>query len=174
MFKNKKTSIICGIVLVIVLVAIDQLTKLAAINCLMNKPDFILIKNVLQFHYLENTGAAFSMLEGKQTVFAILTPIVLVFVAYLYYKLPITGRYIPLNLIAIFVIAGAIGNYIDRMMNNYVVDFIYFSLINFPVFNVADIYVTCSIILLMILILFYYKDDDFNFLSRTDFKKKEK
>lgn len=165
MFKNKKTSIICGIVLVVVLVAIDQLTKIAAINCLMDKPDFILINNVLQFHYLENTGAAFSMLEGKQLVFAILTPVVLIFIAYLYYKLPITNRYIPLNLIAIFVMAGAIGNYIDRMMNNYVVDFIYFSLIDFPVFNVADIYVTCSIITLMILMFFYYKDEDFNFIT---------
>ena len=62
--------------------------------------------------------------------------------------------------IIIFLSAGAIGNYIDRVSNNYVVDFIYFSLIDFPVFNVADIYVTVAIFFLLILILFYYKDED--------------
>lgn len=54
---------------------------------------------------------------------------------------------------------------IDRMRLNYVVDFIYFSPIDFPIFNVADIYVTVSMILLLILVLFYYKEEDFNFLK---------
>ena len=74
--------------------------------------------------------------------------------------MPQNKKYTALNYIIVFLIAGAIGNYIDRIANNYVVDFIYFSLINFPVFNVADCYVTVSVILLFILILFYYKDDD--------------
>ena len=74
--------------------------------------------------------------------------------------MPQNKKYTALNYIIVFLIAGAIGNYIDRIAKNYVVDFIYFSLINFPVFNVADCYVTVSVILLFILILFYYKDDD--------------
>ena len=58
------------------------------------------------------------------------------------------------------------GNLIDRVWHHYVVDFIYFSLINFPVFNIADCYVTVSVIIFIILILFVYKnEDDFAFLS---------
>ncbi len=60
----------------------------------------------------------------------------------------------------VFLFAGALGNYIDRILNHYVIDFVYFSLINFPVFNVADIYVTCTVILLFVLLLFYYKEDE--------------
>ena len=57
--------------------------------------------------------------------------------------------------------AGAIGNLIDRMIHHYVIDFFYFSLINFPIFNVADIYVTLSAIALILVIFFYYKEEDY-------------
>jgi signal peptidase II len=58
--------------------------------------------------------------------------------------------------------AGAVGNMIDRIFRKYVVDFVYFSLINFPVFNVADIYVTVAAVMLVILILFFYQEEDFD------------
>ena len=157
---NKILSIIFSIALIIALVLLDQFTKIAAIKNLMNQEDFVLIPGVLQLHYLENTGAAFSILEGKQIIFAIITPILLIALLYILIKMPQNKKYTALNYIIVFLIAGAIGNYIDRIAKNYVVDFIYFSLINFPVFNVADCYVTVSVILLFILILFYYKDDD--------------
>ena len=63
--------------------------------------------------------------------------------------------------------AGAVGNFIDRMSNGYVVDFFYFKLINFPVFNVADIYVTLSAVFLVILLLFKYKEEDLNVLVNS-------
>ena len=157
---NKKISIIYSLVLVLLFIFLDQITKKLAIAHLMNKDDIILIPKVLQLHYLENTGAAFSLLEGQQVLFAIITPILLLFLAYLLFRMPQVKKYTLLNYIIVFIIAGAIGNYIDRITNNYVVDFIYFSLINFPVFNVADIYVTCSVIALFLVILFYYKDED--------------
>lgn len=160
-YKVKKSiSLIYSLVLVVLLVVLDQFTKVLAVNNLMNKEDIILIPNVLQLHYLENTGAAFSILEGKQLVFAIITPILLVGLCFLLFRMPQVKKYQALDYIIVFLIAGAIGNYIDRIFNNYVVDFIYFSLINFPVFNVADCYVTVSVILLLILILWYYTDDD--------------
>ena len=62
--------------------------------------------------------------------------------------------------------AVAFGNLIDRVARGYVVDFFYFKLIDFPIFNVADIYVTVTMVLLIGLILFYYKEEDFEFLSR--------
>ena len=65
----------------------------------------------------------------------------------------------------IFIAAGAAGNLYDRITLKYVRDFIYFSLIDFPVFNVADIYVTCSVFVLAFLIFFYYKEEDLQFGS---------
>lgn len=158
---NRFFSIMYGLVVIGFLVFIDQLTKLFAVNHLQGKDDIILIPDVLQLHYLENTGAAFSLLEGKQNLFAIMTPILLIILFYLLCRMPANKKYLYLDYIIVFLIAGAIGNYIDRVLNNYVVDFIYFSLINFPVFNIADCYVTVSVILLFILVLFFYKDEDF-------------
>ncbi len=151
---------IAGILIVLVLVLLDQLSKQTAVEYLKNSPDLILIPGVLQLHYLENTGAAFSLLEGKMTLFYITTPILAVLLAYLYLRTPARRRYLPLLIVYLFLIAGALGNLIDRVLYQYVIDFIYFSLINFPVFNVADIYVTCSIVILFLLILFYFQDMD--------------
>ncbi len=157
---NKLISLVYSIILSILLILLDQWTKILAVEHLMDREDIILIPNVLQLHYLENTGAAFSMLEGKQTLFAVATPILLIIMAYILFRMPQEKKYTFLDYVIVFLIAGAIGNYIDRISNNYVVDFIYFSLINFPVFNVADCYVTVAIFALLILILFYYKDED--------------
>ena len=71
-----------------------------------------------------------------------------------------------LRVLLVFIAAGAVGNFIDRAVQGYVVDFFYISAINFPIFNVADIYVTCAVILLIVAVLFYYKDDDW-----SEFKK---
>ena len=68
-------------------------------------------------------------------------------------------------MICIGIISGALGNFIDRFINGYVVDFFYFKLINFPIFNVADIYVTVSAAVLIVLGVFYYKEDDYKFLT---------
>jgi signal peptidase II len=65
----------------------------------------------------------------------------------------------------ITLFSGALGNFIDRIELSYVRDFIYFKLIDFPVFNIADIYVVLSAIALCILVMFVYKDEDFAFLK---------
>ena len=100
-------------------------------------------------------------------LFAIMTPILLIALFYLLLRMPKYKKYIPLDYVIVFLIAGAIGNYIDRITNNYVVDFIYFSLINFPVFNVADIYVTVAVIVLFLLILVFYKDEDLEEIKKS-------
>ena len=66
----------------------------------------------------------------------------------------------------VLIFAGAIGNFIDRIRQGFVVDFLYFELIDFPIFNVADIYVTVGCILLILLLLFYYKDEELNFFKK--------
>ena len=65
----------------------------------------------------------------------------------------------------ILLLSGAVGNLIDRAVRGFVVDFFYFSLIDFPIFNVADCYVVCSAGLLILLIGFFYKEDELSFLS---------
>lgn len=154
--------------LVLFLIALDQLTKLWAKTRLMGHEDISVIKNVFSLHYLENRGAAFGMLENQQVFFIIITAISLFAVGYLCYRLPKEKKYLPLELIALFIVAGAVGNLIDRVKNGYVIDFFYFELIDFPVFNVADCYVTCSAFLLVILVLFYYKEEDFAFLGKKE------
>ena len=80
---------------------------------------------------------------------------------WLFFRIPKTGYYIPLILAGGILTGGAAGNFIDRAFRGYVVDFIYVSLIDFPIFNLADIYVVCGGIALVILVLFHYRDEDF-------------
>ena len=147
--------------LISALVFIDQWTKMLAVNTLKNKEPFVILDGVLEFSYLENEGAAFGTMKGMRTVFLFFAPLVSTVLLVLALKYFPDQKFRPLSFCFLFIIAGAIGNFIDRLRLSYVVDFIYFRLIDFPVFNVADIYVTCASIVLILLILFKYKDEDF-------------
>ena len=142
------------------LVGFDQWTKALAVSNLMGQDPFVLLPGVFEFHYSENRGAAFGILQNQRLFFLILTVIILAFIVFAFIKIPSTKKFRPLQYLCVLIAAGAIGNMIDRFFMGYVVDFLYFSLIDFPIFNVADCYITCSAILLIILIAFYYKDED--------------
>ena len=124
-----------------------------------------IIGDAFVFSYLRNSGAAWGMLSGRINLFLVFTVIVMLIVTYVIINLPATRKYMPLLITCTLLVSGAVGNFIDRVRFGYVRDFIYFKLINFPVFNVADCYVTVSVALLIILILFVYKEDDFGFLK---------
>ena len=155
----------------ILLISFDQWTKSLAVANLMNQEPFVIVKDVFQLRYLENRGAAFGMMQGQQTFFVISALIAVAVITYVYFKLPWEKRFHPLRAVVLFIAAGAVGNLIDRLVLGYVVDFFYFELIDFPIFNVADIYVTCATIILALLILFYYKEDELDCLFP---KQKEK
>ena len=144
----------------VILIIIDQWTKALAVEHLMNQKPLVLIPGVFQLHYLENRGAAFGMLQGQRFFFVVIAILVLAAITYIYFKLPWQKHFHYLRAVGIFVAAGAVGNLIDRVSLGYVVDFFYFELINFPIFNVADIYVTCATFVLAFLILFYYKEEE--------------
>ena len=158
---------------VIILVAIDQITKYLALKHLSGSSGVDIIKGVFKLYLLEggNSGAAFGILQGQFYFFAVITVLIVLILGYILIKIPDDKKYTPLNITLLFLVSGALGNFIDRVYTflttgtSSVVDFLYFHLINFPIFNVADIYVTCSAIALFILILFYYKDTDFGFLK---------
>ena len=154
---------IFGFVISFILILVDQLTKLSAIHHLMGKDPLVLIDGVFELRYLENRGAAFGILQDKKLFFVIFTIIVLCLIIYVYLKrIPCEKKFIWMDLICILFVSGAVGNFIDRITKNYVVDFFYFKLINFPIFNVADIYVTVAAFAMIILGLFYYKEEDYN------------
>lgn len=169
--KNKAKDFSVAGLAVLLLVGLDQLTKYLARTFLMNNEPFVIWKGVFELSYVENRGAAFSMLQNQRTFFLILTPVVLLLIVLYYARVPQGKRYLPIRLVAVLLVAGAIGNYIDRLFLHYVVDFLYFKLIDFPVFNVADCYVTVAAVLLLALILFYYKEEELEFLFHNPLKK---
>lgn len=157
---KRKRVLIMGLIWVVILYIADRVTKIWAVARLKDNTDITIIKNVFVLHYLENRGAAFGMLQGKRLIFVIITIVVAAAIIYIYTFMPVKKRYLPLRIVMIMIFGGAIGNFFDRAIQGYVVDFFYFSLINFPIFNVADIFVTVAAILLILLILLYYKEED--------------
>ena len=166
-------EILAGLAGLVLLLVFDQWTKLLAIAHLKGQADIELLPGVFSLHYLENHGAAFGILKDQQWVFLLLAAVFLVAAVFLYLRMPFTARMLPLRIITVCIAAGAVGNMIDRMFRHCVVDFLYFSLIDFPVFNVADIYITCCAALRVLLVVFYYKDEELEAIfSRKDRKKK--
>ena len=153
------------LVMLVVLVLIDYYTKYLAVIKLKNQAAFNIIDGVLEFNYLENRGAAFGMLQNQKIFFVFIAVIFLSVIIFVLLRTPDDRKYRKLHILLTMIAAGAIGNMIDRLRFDYVVDFIYIVLINFPIFNVADCYVTAGAILLAILILFVYKDEELGFLS---------
>lgn len=162
MFRNKKYVVVNLIFsfLFVLLVFADRITKKLAVQNLRGN-ERELIPGVLSFHYLENPGAAWGILPNATVLFAVITFIVLAAMIYFYGRLPFERKYILLRFTLILLAAGAIGNFIDRILWRYVVDFIYLKCINFPIFNVADCYVCIAAVLLIYCLIFRYKEDDF-------------
>ena len=157
-----------GILCLIFLLGFDQLTKYLAVDYLKDKEPFPIIKNIFELQYLENRGAAFGLMQGQRWLLLGVTLLTIALLVLFYLKLPFTKRYLPLRFTGILLGAGAVGNMVDRFFLGYVVDFFYFKLIDFPIFNLADCYVVVSAFLAFFLIGFYYQDDDFAFLRKQD------
>lgn len=136
------------ILVCIVLVVLDQLAKWLAVQYLMPVGVLPAVPGIFEWKYVENTGAAFSFLAGKQNFLIIFTGLALLIVAYiLLFRRP-KGK---LEYIAILLIfSGGVGNWIDRAMSGYVVDFVSLLFMKFAVFNVADIYVTIGFALFVV------------------------
>ena len=151
--------------MIIALIIIDQYTKHLAVLHLKDKPAFSIIDGVFELNYLENRGAAFGMLQNQKGFFLLVSCVVLIAICYILVKIPEDKKYNILHILLVLIASGAIGNMIDRIRLEYVVDFFYFVLINFPIFNMADIYVSVACVLLAVVMLFVYKDEDLDFLN---------
>ena len=160
MKENRIVHYCMAIVTVIATVLLDQWTKHLAIIHLKDQNPITIIEGVFELHYLENRGAAFGMLQDQRIYFYFSMLLITVLVIWFYLKVPMTTKYLPLRICSIFILSGGLGNFIDRARLNYVVDFFYFKLIDFPIFNVADIYVTVTMFIFLYLLFFYYKEED--------------
>ena len=141
-------------ILIFGIVIFDQITKILANTYLNGGGSLTVIPSFLSLHYHENKGAAWGMLADHRWVFmTVSTLAILAIIAYLIYtaKHPIS----PLFRIALaFFAGGGIGNMIDRVLLGYVIDFLQFDFIDFPIFNIADSFITigaCLMILYLIL-----------------------
>ena len=155
---SKRKSHITMAVLFVFLTFLDQLTKKIASMYLIGN-DITIIPNILELHYLENKGAAWGLFQNSTWILGCFSLLILGVIFYAYFKLSYEKRFLFLRIIFCMLAAGALGNCIDRFWHHYVVDFIYVSAIDFPVFNVADCYVTIAAVLLLYALIFRYKDD---------------
>ena len=148
--------ILMAVFAALILIA-DQLTKFLTVAKipLYGKVDFL--PGIVSLTYVQNDGAAFSMLEGQQWLFAVVFAVFAAFIIWEFSKkrLPFT-TFERFCIVAVF--AGGLGNMIDRLRLGYVVDMIATDFMNFPVFNVADIFITCGCILLMLHLIFFNKE----------------
>lgn len=165
MKKRKIILPVIDLLAVALLTWFDQFTKNMAVLHLKGAPDIPILEDILVLQYLENRGAAFGMLQNQKIFFLIIEVLILLGIGFVMVRLPADKKYNLMHVMIVLVAGGAIGNMIDRAAQDYVVDFIYFVLIDFPIFNVADIYVTCATVIFVFAILFYYKEEDFAFLS---------
>lgn len=152
-------------VVVLVLLFLDQFTKYLAIRHLKGQPPTVLIQGILELQYLENTGSAFSLFQGKKVFILIMGVVFLALICFFLYKLPARKKFRITHILAAILISGALGNIIDRIRYDFVVDFISFVLIRFPVFNVADCFIVVSAICMFFLFMFVYKEEDLEWIG---------
>ena len=139
---------IYSLISIVLLVGLDRFSKILAVKYLSGGTPVTVIPHILGLRYTENTGAAFSMLSKNTDFLIIITIVSMAFLVYLIF-IKKYGTVIERALMTV-VLAGGIGNLIDRIVSGYVVDYFEFLFINFAVFNVADIYITVGITLYLV------------------------
>lgn len=153
-------TIIVEVLLILVFVSVDLLTKTfiyEPINA--GAPDIVLINNILKFTAVQNTGASFGIFKGNAIILAIISLIIIivVFIIQMFSLTKLKDKTFRFGLI--LIVAGGIGNIVDRFLLGHVRDFIYFELIYFPVFNIADSCLTIGCVLIIIYVIIYYVKD---------------
>ena len=146
-----------ALIIVLVTVFLDQISKHFVVLYLKGQRPLTIIEGLLSFTYVENRGAAFGILQNRKLFFVAVTVVTLIILMYIFLR-----YYKYLNLWTIsslsMIMGGTIGNFIDRMRLDYVVDFIslrFFNRYNFAVFNLADTFIVVGAIMLMLYIMIF-------------------
>lgn len=162
MNEKKIKTFVVPLLCILILVGFDQFTKFFIKNNMELYESKPLINGVFSITYIQNKGMAWGMFQGKRIMFIIVTIILLCGCLYVYKNIAGKAKYLAMKIVLVLLISGAVGNFIDRFAYGYVIDFFDFVLINFPVFNVADIFVVVSMFLGVFLLIFKYNDEEFN------------
>ncbi|MBE5969544.1 MAG: signal peptidase II [Lachnospiraceae bacterium] len=185
MFKNFKLKIIIEIIIFALLIFFDQFTKYLAVLKLGESGKYDVIPGFISFEMLlnGNTGGAWGIFSGKMVFFYIITLVFAAVIVFFIYrankaqKLEFASSEVNYKLIRHFqmfemilvcLLGGAFGNFIDRIRLHYVIDFLSFQFIDFPIFNVSDCIICISIVFLFICIIFVFKDKEFNLLLKSN------
>ncbi|NLL63790.1 MAG: signal peptidase II [Ruminococcaceae bacterium] len=145
-------------IFIVLLVGVDQLTKYLVLINLKYKNAATVIDGILQFRYAENTGAAFSMLSGNQLFLLIFTAILIIGIIIFLMLDKAENKIQQVSLI--LIVAGGIGNLIDRLYRGFVIDFIELTFIDYAVFNFADILVTIGAVFLILSVILKVKKEE--------------
>ena len=140
----------------VIIIALDQLTKYLTVAHIPLGETVAAIPGLFHFTYIRNTGASFSMLEGRGWLFVLMLVLFTIIMAVILKKKWITKPFELWCLAAIW--AGGIGNAIDRIRLGYVIDMIEVDFMHFAVFNLADIFITCGCIALIVYVLFFTRE----------------
>ncbi len=147
-------TVILPVLLIAVFVGVDQGVKLWSATTLKAAGSLPGISGIFRFTYTENRGAAFSSFQGMRIMLVCVTAAALVLIIYILRKKVFT--HIVGRLSLYLIIAGAIGNLIDRIRLGYVIDMIDLTFVNFAIFNIADCCVTVGAVLLVVYVLFLH------------------
>lgn len=136
------------------LLSVDQAIKFLVEQTIKNTGEIHFISDIILFKYRENTGAAFSIFEGNTWMLSLVTAVAIGVGLYFIMRNKIRDPFAYWSIVTI--ISGGLGNLVDRIFRGYVVDYIYFKPINFPIFNFADMLIVCGEIFLAIYLIFFY------------------
>ncbi len=169
---KKLSRVLVPLLSIAAIVGLDQWSKYLIIQHFAEGEEKNLIGEAIVLTYVQNRGMAWGFFQNGQLIFSILTPLAICAVIFLYVRTPWEKEYRPIRIAEVMMVGGAIGNLLDRifryepstgsMFHGYVVDMIYAKFIHFPVFNVADIFVTLAFFFMIFLLLFVYNEDEFN------------
>ncbi len=154
------------------IVGLDQWTKYLTVQNLSDGHEAKFIGESVVFSYQQNRGMAWGLFQNNQVLFTVLTLLAISVIIFLYVRTPWEPEYRPIRIAEVMLVGGALGNLIDRvfrcelgdgsLFHGYVVDMIYVKAINFPVFNVADVFVSLAFVFMIILLIFVYNEEEFN------------
>ena len=139
------------------LIIIDQITKWNIVQNFELYQEKVIVPGFFSLFYIQNEGAAWGIFQGKMVFFYLVTIIVVGYLVYMFQQEKNKTKLVGISFA--LILSGAIGNFIDRLLNGYVVDMFRLDFINFPIFNVADVCLTVGVVLMLIHVLFFEKEE---------------
>ena len=170
--RFKKKILIWNLICLFFLNILDRLAKFAAEYYCENE-NYVILKDTFEITYLKNVGGAFGILDNQRFFFIFIAALFICLIIFFMIAIPNDQRFNALHIWMSFVLAGIIGNMADRIVYGYVIDWIYISKINFPVFNLSDVFITLGTFFTIITVLFRLKEKDFEFLNFKQNKYRE-